>query len=72
MTKEEEREYNRKYREANKERIAEKHKLWCSENKEKCNEYVRSHSHLYKERKKEYSKKYKSENKDKIKQDNAR
>ena len=61
MTKEERREYNRKYRQANKEKIAERMKEWREANKEKIAEYYQAN----KEKKAKYDRKRYQENKEK-------
>jgi len=56
-TKEQRKEYNKKYRENNKDKIAKQKKEWNEKNKDKI-----------KEQRKEYKKEYYENNKDKIKE----
>jgi len=58
MTKEQRREYDKKYREANKEKIAESSKKYYEVNKEKIAERKKKYSQANKEKISEYIKKY--------------
>jgi len=64
MTEEERKEYYRKYREANKEKIAESKRKYREANRETLN----NKSKVYYENNKEHYKNYREENKDKIKE----
>ena len=54
MTKEEQREYNRKYYQANREKRLEQMKEWQEANREKLTEYNKEYYQTNKEKKKEY------------------
>ena len=62
---EKQKEYSKKYKEENKEKINEQRKKYREENKEKLKKYREEN----KEKAKEYSKKYREGNKEKIKED---
>lgn len=67
-SKEKKKEYDKKYREQNKERIIERSKKYYEENNEKKKEYNRKHYEQNKEKRKEQHQKYREENKQKIKE----
>jgi len=67
MTKEEKREYMKKYREDNKEKIREYKKKDREDNKEYYREYKKKYREDNKEYIREYYKKYREENKDRLK-----
>ena len=63
----EQKQYNKQYREFNKETIQEYKKEWYEKNKETVKENVKKYKEENKEVLKEKNKKYREENKDKIK-----
>ena len=67
---EKQKEYNKKYREENKEKIKERSKKYREENKEKMREYKKKYNEENKEKVEEWRKKYYQENKEKIKEYN--
>ena len=60
-------EYNKKYKEENKEKQKEYKKKYYQENKEKVKEYRKKYFQENKEKIREYKKKYREENKEKVK-----
>jgi len=74
-----EKEYNKKYRQANRDKVLESKKKWRQENKEKAKEYRQAnkektkeyHKEWYqanKEQQKEYGKEYRQANKERLKE----
>jgi hypothetical protein len=61
-------EYNKEYRKENKERIAERDKEYRKENKERIVEYNKEYRKENKERIKEYKKEYYQKNKERVKE----
>jgi len=61
-------EYNKEYRKENKERIAERDKEYRKENKERIVEYNKEYRKENKERIKEYKKEYYQKNKERMKE----
>ncbi len=73
MTKEEKkRGYDKKYYEANKERVKEQHKQYREANKEANATYQKAYNEANKEKKKETHRDWMRANPDKVKQANAR
>jgi hypothetical protein len=72
MTKEEKKEYDKKYRLNNKEKIKERHKKWLLNNKEEIKEQQKQWRLENKEAKKEYDKQYRLNNKEEIKERNKK
>ena len=66
MTKEEKREYNRKYRELNKEKLAAKRTAYYLANKEERLEYAKKHREANRDMYKASSRKYRLANKEVI------
>ena len=58
------REYNRRYREKNKDKIAETYKKWCENNKDRVKTYHRQYYHDNEDAKKHRIKSYYKKHKD--------
>ena len=71
-SKEEKKEYNKKYREEHKEKSQEYDKKWREENKEKISEYNKKYKEENKEKILEYNKKWREENKEYYKEYNEK
>ena len=67
---EKEKEYNKKWKQENKDKVKEYHKKYRQENKEEIKEYLKKYYEENKEERKEYQKKYGQENKEKINEHN--
>ena len=72
MTKEERKEYNKKYQQRNKEKLKKQSKEYYEENKEKIKEEHKEYRERNKEKVKESTKQYRERNKEKIKQKNKK
>jgi hypothetical protein len=64
----EKKDYNKEYREKNKEKIAENKKKWCEVNKEKIKKRREEYKEINKEVISEKNKEYREKNKEKIKE----
>jgi hypothetical protein len=64
----EKKDYNKEYREKNKEKIAENKKKWCEANKEKIKKRREEYKEINKEVISEKNKEYREKNKEKIKE----
>ena len=66
MTKEEKKQYNKEYRQANKDKISAKKKQYREANKDKISAKLKEYREANKDKTKEYNKEYRQANKDKI------
>jgi len=66
--REKERGYERKYREANREKIRERHRLWVAENPDRAKDNIRTWREKHPEKNMEYCRKYAEANQDKIRE----
>ena len=66
ITKEEEKERNKKYYEDNNEKIKEVHKQYYEKNKEILNKQYKQYREEHKEERKQYDKEYRNKNKEKL------